>query len=148
MKQLKPLRLLIVEDNKADFILTEKAFSKSKISYELDHAIDGDVALKMLKQEKGYEDFIRPNLILLDLNMPKKDGKAFIKDIKKQKDINNIPIIIVSGAAEEAKVLFEKDKNVNGYIVKAGSQKEYKSIVKEIETIIFGAFDTSPRKKK
>ncbi len=139
MKQIMPIRLLLIEDNPADVVLTQKAFSKSKINYIIDCAEDGDVALKMLKQVGAYKDFILPHLILLDLNMPKKDGPEFIRDIKIHKHIANIPIIILSGSRDMAEKLFHEDDNVNGYIVKAESQKQYKEIVTEIEDMVTAA---------
>lgn len=141
MKQLKPIRLLLIEDDKADVILAKKAFGASTIRYDIAHAKDGEVAVDMLTKSGSYADFVLPNLILLDLNMPKKDGRTFIKDISAQKHVKHIPIIILSGSREEAEALYNEADNVNGYILKANSQAEYGAIVKEIEDIITGTIN-------
>jgi len=93
--------ILIVEDNLGDARLIKEILNEFKISNNLYHAKDGEIAVQMLHHEGEYSDIPRPNLILLDMDLPKKDGKDVLKDIKLNNKLNNIPIIILTGSAQD-----------------------------------------------
>jgi CheY-like chemotaxis protein len=95
--KLKP-NILIVEDNPADVILIKEILKESNISHKLYPASDGAIALQMLQLEGEYSDFPRPDLILLDMNLPKKDGKYILGEIKQDNQLNSIPIIIMTSS--------------------------------------------------
>ncbi len=90
--------ILIVEDNLADVRLIKEILNEADISHNLYNAQDGAIALQMLKQEGEHSDFPRPNLILLDINLPKKDGKDILKDITQDNTLTGIPVIILTSS--------------------------------------------------
>ena len=90
--------ILIVEDNPADVILIKEILKESNISHKLYHAQDGAIALQMLHLKGEYSGLPQPDLILLDMNLPKKDGKDIIGEIKQNNKLNNIPIIIMTSS--------------------------------------------------
>lgn len=79
---IRPVEILLVEDNPGDVVLTKKAFETSKISNNINVAKDGEIALAMLRKEDEYRDIITPDIVLLDLNLPKKDGREVLEEIK------------------------------------------------------------------
>src|SRR5271154_7095921 len=93
--------ILLVEDSPTDALLTREAFEDSQIVSKVNHVFDGEQALAFLRQENGYATKQRPGLILLDLNLPKKSGFEVLAEIKNDKQLSNIPVIVLTTSKDE-----------------------------------------------
>src|SRR6056297_3080465 len=94
--KIRPVEILLVEDNPADVRLTKEALKESKIFNNLHVAMDGVEAMEFLHKEDKYEDELTPDLIILDLNLPKKDGKEVLDEVKNDADLQRIPVVVLS----------------------------------------------------
>src|SRR5215510_12853025 len=116
----RPAELLLVEDNEGDVLLTQVALKDAKIANRLHIASDGEQALKMLRKEPPYGDQVTPDLILLDLNLPRKDGREVLAEIKRSPDLAKIPVVILTGSRADMDVVkpldFQQLKEVVGSI--------------------------------
>src|SRR4030043_1027654 len=101
----KPIDILLVEDNPGDARLAKESLKDSKIRNNLDIVGDGEEAMKYLNKEGKYTNVSRPDLILLDLNLPKKDGKEVLKEIKEDEDFKRIPVVILTMSKSEEDIL-------------------------------------------
>jgi CheY-like chemotaxis protein len=137
--QLRSMQLLLVEDNKADIVLTRRAFKKSKFDFDLHIARDSAQALHMLNKTGDHEDTPAIDLILLDLNLPEKSGIDVIIDIKKSPDLMHIPVIMLSSSKTQIDAIKNRNLKANSYIVKPNNEQQYAEIVKAIETCWFNA---------
>ena len=125
--------ILLVEDNPADIRLTQEAFKETKQNIILHVVRDGTEALAFLRQTGRFTAVPRPDMILLDLNLPKKDGRQVLAEIKKTPDIKRIPIVILtnSKAAEDIRQTYEH--HANSYITKPANLDEFMTVIKQIE---------------
>src|SRR6266487_7139933 len=89
----RPVEILLVDDNFADIDLMKEGLQKTKVKHNLQLAMDGVEALAMLRRQTGYENAVRPDLILLDLSLPKKDGRAVLAEVKSDPELKRIPVI-------------------------------------------------------
>jgi len=129
----KPVEILLVEDNPGDVRLTQEAFKDGKMLNKLHVVEDGMEALAFLKREGKYTDVSRPELILLDLNMPGKDGRDVLAEIKADRDLKRIPVVILTTSRSEEDILRSYDLNANCYITKPLELDKFIEIVKSIE---------------
>ena len=129
----KPVEILLVEDNPGDVRLTQEAFKDGKMLNKLHVVEDGMEALAFLKQEGKYTDVPRPELILLDLNLPRKDGRDVLAEIKADRDLKRIPVVILTTSRSEEDILRSYDLNANCYITKPLELDKFIEIVKSIE---------------
>ena len=133
----RPAELLLVEDNEGDVLLTQVALKESKIANRLHIASDGEQALKMLRKEPPYADFATPDLILLDLNLPRKDGREVLSEIKNTPDLAKIPVVILTGSRADLDVLKSYELNANCYVVKPLDFQQLKEVVGSINNFWF-----------
>jgi CheY-like chemotaxis protein len=131
---LKP-NILIVEDNPADVRLIKEILKEANISHKLYHAQDGAIALQMLHLEGEYSDFPQPDLILLDMNLPKKDGKDIIRGIKQDNKLNNIPIIIMTSSLPDIENNPDA-KLADALILKPTNLEEFNKIANCIQQVL------------
>ncbi|MGC9457394.1 MAG: response regulator [Halothiobacillaceae bacterium] len=110
--------VLLVEDEPADAHLIRMAFEESRLLVRLAHAEDGVDALDYLNRRAGHEDADRPDLILLDLNMPRMDGRGFLKAVKKDPNLRSIPVVVLTTSQAESDVFDSYDLGAAGFIVK------------------------------
>lgn len=136
-QSLKPIDILLVEDNEGDVFLTKKAFERAKITNRICVVPDGEEALDMLHKRGKYIDAHTPDLILLDINLPRKDGKQVLEEIKKSPDLRRIPVVILSSSKAEQDVLRTYDLHASSYIVKPISLDKFKDVVTAIENFWF-----------
>jgi len=129
----KPVEILLVEDNPGDVRLTQEAFKDGKMLNKLHVVEDGMEALAFLKREGKYTDVPRPELILLDLNLPRKDGRDVLAEIKADRDLKRIPVVILTTSRSEEDILRSYDLNANCYITKPLEFDKFIEIVKSIE---------------
>lgn len=131
--QIKPIDILLVEDSPADVDLTREALSDAKVFNELHVVDDGVQALAFLHREGAYADAPRPDLILLDLNLPKKDGREVLAEIKQDPSLRRIPVVILTTSEAEQDILKSYDLHANCYITKPVDLEQFVTVVQSIE---------------
>jgi chemotaxis family two-component system response regulator Rcp1 len=148
----KPIEILLVEDNPGDVRLTVEALKDAKVHNNLHVAEDGVEAMAFLRREGKYAGVPRPDLILLDLNLPKKDGREVLAEIKEDPDLRRIPVVILTVSRAEEDILRSYDLHANCYITKPVNLDQFLKVVKSIEdfwfTIVKLPPDGSKRKRK
>lgn len=127
-----PIQVLLVEDSPGDVRLTQEAFRDANRSIQLHVATDGVEAMAFLRHEKAYADAPRPDLILLDLNLPKMDGREVLAEIKQDDDLKTIPTVILTTSDAEADIVKSYELQANCYLCKPGQLEEFESLVKSI----------------
>ena len=130
---LKPIEILLVEDSPGDVRLTIEALKEGKILNNLSLAKDGVEALAFLRKEGKYTDATRPDLILLDLNLPKKNGQEVLAEIKNDITLKRIPVVILTISKMEEDILKTYENHANCYIVKPVDLDQFLGVVKSIE---------------
>ena len=138
MKKLRPVNILLVEDNPGDVRLTQEALKEGRIDVNLEVIMDGVEAVKYLHKQPPYENALTPDLILLDLNLPKKDGREVLADIKMDEHLKKIPVIVLTTSKSEQDVMKSYKLHVNCYINKPVEFDEFFEIVKKIEEFWLG----------
>ena len=133
VRNVSAVEILLVEDNPADVRLTIEALKDAKVSNNLHVAKDGVEALSFLRREGEYADTVRPDLILLDLNLPKKDGRLVLSEIKDDESLKRIPVVVLTTSATEKDILAAYDSHVNAYVTKPGNLNDLLDIVKGLE---------------
>src|ERR1700675_3712962 len=128
------IEVLLVEDNPGDVRLTREAFKDAKVHINLHVASDGTAAMAFLKREGEYSNVPRPDLILLDLNLPKKDGREVLAEIKESATLKSIPVVILTTSAAEADILRSYQLHANCYITKPVDLEGFLSVVKSIDS--------------
>ncbi|TFF90343.1 MAG: response regulator [Promethearchaeota archaeon] len=136
-KKFIPIEILLVEDNLADIRLTEKALEESKIAINLNIVNDGVEAINFLKRKDKYKGAIKPDLILLDLNLPKKSGLEVLEEIKNEPDLKQIPVVILTISENRQDLMNAYSLYANCYINKPLDLQEFYKVVKSIENFWF-----------
>ncbi|MEW5803439.1 MAG: response regulator [bacterium] len=129
----KPIEILLVEDNPGDVRLTMEIFKEAKIQNNLHITMDGVEALAFLRREGKYSRAPRPDLILLDLNLPKKDGREVLAEIKNDEFLKRIPVVALTTSRSEEDILKTYDLHVNCYIIKPVDFEQFIGVIKGIE---------------
>lgn len=129
----KPVEILLVEDNPGDVRLTQEALKESKIRNNLHIVTDGEAALQYLRKTGPYGKEPRPDLVLLDLNLPKKDGREVLGEIKKDPDLKRIPVVILTTSKAEEDIFKSYDNHANCYITKPVDFSQFLKVVRQIE---------------
>jgi two-component system, chemotaxis family, response regulator Rcp1 len=143
--RLRPIEILLVEDNPGDVDLTINALQEGKVNNNLHVAGDGVEALAFLRHEEGYSDAPRPDIVLLDLNLPRKDGRQVLQEIKEDLDLRRIPVVVLTTSEEEADVVGSYSQYVNCYINKPVDLEQLITIVKTIESFWFTIVTLPPQ---
>jgi CheY-like chemotaxis protein len=125
--------IMLVEDNPADARLTEEAMRDCGLPTMLHHVWDGEQAMEFLKQANGYRDSPRPDIILLDLNMPKMDGRAVLQQLKSDRTLMTIPVVVLTTSEAEEDILRSYELHANCYVQKPVDLDKFMSIVGLIE---------------
>ncbi|HOO56756.1 MAG TPA: response regulator [bacterium] len=129
----KPIDILLVEDNPGDARLAQEALKESKVQNTIHIVEDGVEAMAFLRKEGKYADSSRPDLILLDLNLPKKDGREVLAEIKNDESLKIIPVVILTVSRAEEDVLKTYNLHANCYISKPIDLDQFMKVVKSIE---------------
>lgn len=132
-KNTKLAEILLVEDNEGDIELTKEAFDEAKFRNNLHIAEDGDEALDYLFKRNGYEDAVKPDIILLDLNLPGTDGKEVLEAIKADAELKRIPVIVLTSSQADKDIVGSYDLHANCYIVKPVNASKFMQVVKSVE---------------
>jgi CheY-like chemotaxis protein len=129
----REVEILLVEDNLADARLTVEAMKEAKVRNRLSHVHDGDEALAFLRREGPFADAPRPDLILLDLNMPRKDGREVLAAVKADPGLKRIPIVVLTSSGAEEDILKAYNLNANCYVTKPVDLDQFLKVVQAIE---------------
>lgn len=129
----KPIDILLIEDNPGDVRLTQEAFKEGKIRNNFYVVRDGEQALDFLFKRKEYTDVPRPDIILLDLNLPKRDGREVLEVIKQDENTRQIPVVILTTSKAEEDILKTYNLHANCFISKPVELEEFIRVVKSIE---------------
>ena len=127
------IQVLLVEDNPGDVRLTREALKEGKLLNQLTVVGDGVEALSFLRKEGKYADALQPELILLDLNLPKKDGREVLAEIKADPKLRRIPVVVLTTSSAEEDILKIYDLHANCYITKPVDLEQFMGVVKSIE---------------
>ncbi|MBI2911413.1 MAG: response regulator [Chloroflexi bacterium] len=129
----RPIEILLVEDNPGDVRLTREALKEGKVRNRMSVARDGAEAMAFLRQEGEYADAPRPHLILLDLNLPGKDGREVLEEIKADPDLMRIPIVVLTTSRAEQDILRSYELHANCYVTKPVDLDQFIKVVQAIE---------------
>jgi len=129
--------ILLAEDNPNDVEMTKRAFEKGKFLNDIHVVNDGVEAIAHLRQEGEYEDAPRPDIILLDLEMPRKDGLEVLEDLEVDADLSKIPVVVLTSSEAERDVVESYRHNANAYLTKPVGYQEFQDIVRQIESFWF-----------
>ncbi len=130
---VKPIVVLLVEDDPGDELMTREAFAENKVNNDLHVARDGEQALDFLYQRNSFENAPRPDLILLDLNLPKFDGREILAQIKQNADLCTIPVVVLTTSRAEEDVLRSYKLHANAYVNKPVDFTRFIDVVRQID---------------
>ena len=129
----KPVEILLVEDNEGDVGLVEEVFEDAKIRNTLHVAEDGEEAMLFLNKEKPFAKAPTPDIILLDLNLPQKDGREVLEEIKTNDKLKRIPVVVLTTSKAEEDIVRSYDLHANSYITKPVDFDQFIKVIKSIE---------------
>ncbi len=137
-------QVLLVEDNRGDAVLTRRAFRRGRIANEITVAETGEIGLSILRREGEHAKAARPDIILLDLNLPHMHGRTFLSQVKEDPELKRIPVIILSSSSADVDVMTCYNRHANGYITKPVNSETYDDIVAKIENYWFSLMQLPP----
>jgi two-component system, chemotaxis family, response regulator Rcp1 len=129
----QPIEILLVEDNPADVRLTKEALKEGKVRNNLHVARDGIEAMEFLRRVGKYADAVRPDLVLLDLNLPRKDGREVLADIKADPELKLIPVVVLTTSQAEQDIMKSYKLHANCYIAKPVDLDQFVQVVRSID---------------
>ncbi len=145
---MKPLpQVLLVDDNPADVGLAREALAGGRHQSRIDDVADGEEAVAFLHRAGPYANAVRPDLVILDLNLPKKDGRAVLAEVKAERDLRTIPIVVFSTSRAMLDIARSYELGANCYVSKPGNLDDYFAAVRSIEEFWFGSASL-PREEK
>lgn len=130
--RINPIEVLLVEDSPADVRLTKEALKEEKLHVNLNVVNDGVEAMEFLRRAGKFTQAVRPDLILLDLNLPKKDGREVLKEIKCDEKLRSIPVVILTTSKAEEDIVKSYNQYANCYITKPLDLSQFSTVVKSI----------------
>jgi len=133
MDRLKPANVLLVEDNEDDVELTLEALEDSRVRMDIQVVRDGMSAMAFLRREDAYSDKPRPDLILLDLNLPLMDGREVLKKIREDPNLTDIPVVVLTTSEDDGDILKAYKLHANCYISKPVDFTQFTEIIKQID---------------
>jgi len=131
---MNPIELLLVEDNPGDVRLMKEAFREGKVFCRINVVEDGVEAMRYLRREGKYREVGRPDIIMLDLNLPKKDGREVLEEIKFDENLKRIPVMVLTTSSDEQDILRSYNLHANCYITKPVELEKFIHLVKSIES--------------
>jgi two-component system response regulator len=140
----RPIEILLVEDSPADILITREAFEEAKLLNSLHVAEDGVQAMEFLRRQGRYASAPRPDLILLDLNLPRKNGREVLAEIKNDPDLKSIPVVILTTSGTDEDILKAYDLHANCYVVKPVGFESFLKAVQSIRNFWFSVVALPP----
>jgi CheY-like chemotaxis protein len=129
----QPIEILLVEDNPGDVRLTRKGLERAKVINNLHVVNDGVEAMDFLRRTGDYEDAVRPDLVLLDLNMPRMSGEEVLEEMDQEETLRRIPVVVLTSSEAEADIVRSYDLNANAYLTKPVDFDGFVDVVNSIE---------------
>jgi CheY-like chemotaxis protein len=136
--------ILLVEDDPGDVVLTKEALNGSKLTNVVHVAENGEVAMKFLRREAPYEDAPRPDLILLDLNLPRMDGREVLAAIKDDPDYRRIPVVVLTTSEAEEDIVRSYDLHANAYVTKPVHFDRFMEVVRQVDEFFITIVKPAP----
>jgi CheY-like chemotaxis protein len=133
MTDWRPIEVLLVEDDQGDILLTREAFELNKVRNRLHVVTDGEQAMAFLRREEGYGGVPRPDLILLDLNLPRKSGLEVLGEIKADSGLRMIPVVVLTTSEAEEDILHSYRLHANAYVSKPVDFAQFIRVVRQID---------------
>ncbi|MFI7577929.1 response regulator [Micromonospora sp. NPDC049497] len=140
-----PIEVLLVEDDPGDVLMTQEAFEEHKLRNRLTVVSDGTEALAYLRREAPYTDAVTPDLILLDLNLPRRDGREVLKEIKKDEQLCRIPVVVLTTSQADEDILRSYQLHANAYVTKPVDFERFISVVRQIDEFFVSVVKLPPR---
>jgi CheY-like chemotaxis protein len=129
----KSIEVLLVEDDPGDVLMTREALAESKVLNALHVATDGEEALRFLRREAPFEDAPRPDLVLLDLNLPRVDGREVLEQVKGDPDLRRIPVVVLTTSQAEEDILRSYDLHANAFISKPVDFDRFVEVIRQVD---------------
>jgi CheY-like chemotaxis protein len=133
MTEWRPIEVLLVEDDQGDVLLTKEAFDLNKVRNRLHVVNDGEQAMAFLRREADYRDAPRPDLMLLDLNLPRMGGLEVLSEVKADADLRTIPVVILTTSEAEEDILHSYRLHANAYVSKPVDFEQFIRVVRQID---------------
>jgi CheY-like chemotaxis protein len=140
-----PIEVLLVEDDPGDVLMTREAFDEHKLGDRLNVVSDGVDALAYLRREEPYALATRPDLILLDLNLPKRDGREVLSEIKRDESLCRIPVVVLTTSEADEDILRSYQLHANAYVTKPVDFDRFVNVVKQIDEFFISVVKLPPR---
>jgi CheY-like chemotaxis protein len=140
-----PVEVLLVEDDPGDVLMTREAFAEHNVNNKLTVVSDGDEALAYLRRQGAYTSAARPDLILLDLNLPRRDGHEVLAEIKTDEALCPIPVVVLTTSSSEEDILASYRLHANAYVTKPGDFAAFVEVVQQIDEFFIGVVELPPR---
>ena len=140
-----PIEVLLVEDDPGDVLMTQEAFEEHKVRNKLSVVSDGEEALSYLRHEGKFADAPRPDLILLDLNLPRVDGREVLAVIKDDEDLRRIPVVVLTTSQADEDILRSYSLHANAYVTKPVDFERFIAVVRQIDEFFVSVVKLPPR---
>ncbi|MFG1997724.1 response regulator [Spirillospora sp. NPDC048911] len=131
--QARPIEVLLVEDDPGDVLLTTEAFEHNKVQNNLHVVNDGEQAMAFLRREEPYAGSPRPDLVLLDLNLPRKDGREVLQEIKNDEELRSVPVVVLTTSEADEDILRSYHLHANAYVTKPVDFDQFIRVVRQID---------------
>lgn len=132
-KPIHPIEILLVEDSAADVRLTREALKEARVYNTLHVVGDGVLAMDFLRQRGAYQGAPRPDLVLLDLNLPRKDGREVLAEVKGDDELKRIPVVVLTTSQAEEDILRSYDLHANAYVAKPVQLEQFLKVIRALE---------------
>ena len=139
--------ILLVEDNPADVRLTQEVLRETSLDFEMQLARDGEQAMALLRKQAPFEDAQTPDLVLLDLNLPRKDGREVLAEVKADPELRRIPVLVLSTSKAERDILTCYDLHANCYLTNPVDLDEFSTLVQTLQNFWFGMAMLPPKSR-
>lgn len=144
LQSARPIVILLVDDDDDDVRLTRKAFENDRVLIRLHRVEDGIQAMQFLRREGDFADAPRPDLILLDLNMPRKSGREVLKEIKEDPQLHRIPVVVLTTSDDEKDVARSYEHQANSYVTKPVDLDQFREVLKTLKDYWFSVVRLPP----
>jgi CheY-like chemotaxis protein len=141
----KEIHILLVEDNEGDIVLTQEALDEGKIKNTVSVVRDGWEAIQYLEKNNGYENALEPDLVLLDINLPKMNGHKVLKHIKNHEDLKHIPVIMLTTSSDDVDIIKSYKNHSNCYITKPVDINSFIEVISTIEDFWISIVQLPPK---
>jgi CheY-like chemotaxis protein len=144
MTETRPIEVLLVEDDEGDVLMTREALEEGKVINRLNVVSDGVQAIDYLRRQGPYSGARRPDLILLDLNLPRRDGLQVLGEIKADSDLRRIPVVVLTTSEAEEDVLRSYDLHANAYVTKPVDFERFVGVIRQIDDFFISVVRLPP----